>query len=67
MYGGLPSRPAYGTLGKPVSLRTNFFKSKLNMDIVFYAYDISFKLREGQATPGRTKKRRYIELLPAVS
>ena len=36
----LPLRPWVGTKGRPISLRTNFFKVDIPSDLILYHYDV---------------------------
>ncbi|KAF2420279.1 Piwi-domain-containing protein [Tothia fuscella] len=57
---GYPRRPAYGTEGRPIVLRTNFFKLILNKEKqVVYRYDVDIKPDDGLS---KKKIRRYMEL-----
>ena len=59
---GLPARDAYGTAGRPVTMRTNHFNATLikGANTTIYRYALSFEKEEGLS---RARKRRYIELL----
>lgn len=66
----LPSRPSYGTKGRPVVLRTNYFKllTRPGAEIYRYEMDINPKIlvanaRDDKPRPNRRKTRRLIELL----
>ncbi|KIV99370.1 uncharacterized protein PV09_08915 [Verruconis gallopava] len=61
IYDGLPRRVGFGTAGRPVILRTNFFDVRLLKErAIVFRYSIAFDKEDGLS---RTKKRRYIELL----
>lgn len=63
----LPSRPSYGTQGRPIVLRTNYFKLLTRPGAEIYRYDIeitpAFKNPKGGVN--RRKTRRLVELLIA--
>lgn len=71
----LPSRPSYGTKGKGIVLRTNYFKllTRLGAEIYRYEFEISPQLvnperKENKSKPrtvNRRKTRRLIEQLLA--
>jgi hypothetical protein len=57
----LPVRDAYGTAGRAVIMRTNYFKVSLTKQTsTVYRYALSFEKEDGVS---RAKKRRYFELL----
>lgn len=57
----LPARPAYGKLGKPIVLYTNYFELKgVDPNLDLYRYSLSFQ--PDNEIP-KAKKRRLIELL----
>ncbi|OCH91556.1 Piwi-domain-containing protein [Obba rivulosa] len=56
----MPLRPGYGTLGRPLTLRANFFAVRIPKLPVIYDYDVSIE----PATQARAeRKRRLFELL----
>jgi eukaryotic translation initiation factor 2C len=58
---GLPRRPDYGTAGKPITLRANYFDLCLkDKSQLLYRYDIQIEPSEGV---GRKKVRRCLQLL----
>lgn len=60
----LPSRPAYGTAGRPIVLFTNYFELKgIKPDTTLYRYSVAFHDASDLPKP---KKRRIIELLLEV-
>ncbi|KAL8761911.1 MAG: hypothetical protein Q9184_002015 [Pyrenodesmia sp. 2 TL-2023] len=64
----LPFRPSYGTKGRPILLRTNYFQlstTRPNAEIFRYEIDISPKIKNPQGGPNRRKTRRLLELLIA--
>lgn len=57
----LPVRPAYGRLGRPIVLYTNYFELKgINPNTDLYRYSLSFQ--PDNAIP-KAKKRRLVQLL----
>jgi hypothetical protein len=57
----LPRRQAFGTIGRAVTMRTNYFNTRLsNPDATICRYAISWEKDDGLS---RARKRRYIELL----
>jgi eukaryotic translation initiation factor 2C len=57
----LPARPAYGTMGKPIVLYTNYFELKgINANTELYRYSVAFQPDNDLPRP---KKKRLVELL----
>lgn len=57
----LPARPAYGVLGRPIVLYTNYFELKgIDPDLNLYRYSVAF---QPDNNIPKAKKRRLIELL----
>ena len=54
---GFPSRPGYGTKGKPIILRTNYFKLT-GENLILHKYDVDIS-----PEPSRGKRRMFIEQL----
>lgn len=63
----LPSRPSYGTRGRPIVLRTNYFKmvTRPGAELFRYNLEIEPALKNPSGGPNRRKIRRLIELLIA--
>lgn len=63
----LPSRPSYGTKGRPVVLRTNYLRllTRPGAEIYRYEIEISPRITNPNGGPNRRKTRRLIELLIA--
>lgn len=58
----LPQRPAYGTLGRPVTLWANYFDMTTNKDLILYRYHIEV-LPQDKVVPVGKKLKRIIALL----
>lgn len=57
----LPARPAYGKLGRPIVLYTNYFELKgIDPNMEIYRYAVSFQPDDKMP---KAKKRRLVELL----
>ncbi|KAL8858190.1 MAG: hypothetical protein Q9178_005367 [Gyalolechia marmorata] len=63
----LPSRPSYGKQGRPIVLRTNYFKMTANPKAVIYRYNITIspQIKNPSGGVNRRKTRRLVELLIA--
>lgn len=58
----LPARPAYGKLGRPIVLYTNYFELKgIKPDLDLYMYAVSLQPDDPEFP--KAKKRRLVELL----
>jgi eukaryotic translation initiation factor 2C len=58
----LPARPAYGKLGRPIVLYTNYFELKgIKPDLDLYMYAVSLQPEDPEFP--KAKKRRLVELL----
>lgn len=59
-----PTRPAYGTKGKPVKLYANYFELVPSRDKMFFRYDIHIFPAEGsEVAPAGKKVERLVQLL----
>ncbi|KAL8685305.1 MAG: hypothetical protein Q9218_007849 [Villophora microphyllina] len=63
----LPSRPSYGTKGKAIVLRANYFPMSTKPDLELFRYNIDIQppIKNQQGKPNRRKIRRLMELLVA--
>ncbi|KAL8953104.1 MAG: hypothetical protein Q9222_001042 [Ikaeria aurantiellina] len=63
----LPSRPSYGTKGRPVVLRTNYFQMISRPGAVIYRYIVEIvpQIKSPTGNVNRRKTRRLIQLLIA--
>lgn len=63
----LPSRPSYGKQGRPIVLRTNYFRMIPRPGAVIYRYNITIspQLKNPSGGVNRRKTRRLVELLIA--
>lgn len=58
-----PARPAYGTQGKPLTVRTNYFELQQESSPMLYRYNISVLGTAEEKKLSKAKMRRYVELL----